>query len=97
MIVSIWAIASRYNSKGWDISVIDHREQDYLLETYKTDEKCILLKTLEINPPQEKYLAELCDAHVGKMQAEVVEAQTRIAEYKAKFLTLGAPDKEELS
>jgi hypothetical protein len=97
MIVSIWAVASRYNSRGWDLSVIDHEGQGYLLESYKKDEECILLKTLEINPPRENDLIELCDAHVGKMQEEVMEAQTRIAEYKAKFLTLGAPTAEELS
>jgi hypothetical protein len=97
MIVSIWAIANTYASSGWSLQIVNHETEAWTRERYLKDDQAILLKTLELDGPREEYLGELCDAHVEQMQSELVEAQTRIKEYQAKFLTLGAPTAEELS
>lgn len=97
MIISIWAVASKWESNGWSLQVVNHFTQSYLRDLYCEDDKAILLKTLEVDKPNDSDLGDMANAMVTEMYGEIAEAQSAVADYKAKFLSLNAPRAEELS
>lgn len=89
---SIWLVPCKYNTDGWRLEFIDHKNQSYALRNNEEEETAILIKVLHVEVPPLEERVRVGHLYVEKMRTELLdstaEATSQIKDYEARLLCL---------